>query len=85
MSKVFDEFMRKCSCRMRYCPFGHEIRCKDCVEKMVSEHDAEVRKDFLMWLQNEGYIHTHPHWDLEKNAEEILQEYGAISDGGWEE
>lgn len=45
MESNFDQYIRRSACYMNECPYGHDISCRECVNRMIAEHDANVRAE----------------------------------------
>lgn len=51
MKSNFDTYMRKSACHMNDCPYGHDISCRECVNRMIAEHDAKVRAEMQEFVE----------------------------------
>lgn len=52
MKSNFDTYMRKSTCHMNDCPYGYDISCRECVNRMTTEHNAEIINKFAETLKS---------------------------------
>ena len=68
MESNFDKYIRKSDCEMNDCPYGYDLSCVDCVNRMIEEHDEKVKsdavKEFAEWLSNTELVTSQGHFIL---------------------
>lgn len=52
MKSNFDKYIKSASCYLHDCPYGYDISCRECVNRMIAEHDAKVRADAIDELKD---------------------------------
>ena len=73
MENSFDTYFRKSTCNMNECPYGFVISCRQCVNRMIAEHDKKIRAEVLREVESAMY-----HQCFECDNDEDMQKW----DGG---
>lgn len=44
---ILEDYIDESSCNLKHCPYGEDMYCYDCINKMLEEYKAKVRADAI--------------------------------------